>query len=752
MQDSAVPVAKDLVLVGGGHAHAGVILRLGMKPVPGLRVTLITRDIHTPYSGMLPGHIAGFYDYDQCHIDLRRLCRFAGVRLYHGEVEGLDLDEHRVWLPGRPPVPWDLLSINTGSRPRQSDVAGAAEHAIPVKPVDAFLRRWQALRERVLSSDGPFRIAVVGGGAGGVELLLSVQYRLREDLAARGDDPARLHFSLFTADAELLANHAPGVRRRFVRVLAERDVDVLTDAQVVAVRADGLDLTDGRSFAADAVLWATSASTPDWPARAGLAMDAEGFIRVDDCLRSVSHSEIFAAGDVASLPDPRPKSGVFAVRQGPVLHHNLVAAARGRSLRRYRPQRHFLGLITTGDRHAIASRGPWSAEGDWLWTVKDWIDRRFMRMFDQLPAMPEPETPAPAEGLADAELRETLANLPMRCGGCGAKVGSTVLERALARLPREGGEGIVAGGPTDADDAVAFAVPPGRLLVQSVDYFRAFLDDAHVFGAIAANHALGDLYAMNAAPHSALAIATVPFGREAVIEQTLFELLDGALGVLHEAGAVLAGGHSSEGAELAFGLAVNGLADPDRLLRKGGLRPGEVLILTKPLGTGTLMAADMRHRARGRWVQGAIEQMLRSNREAAIILHGQGASACTDVTGFGLLGHLLEMLRASGCSARIDLAALPVLDGALETLAMGIQSSLAPENLRLRRAVVDLEAVRNHPRYPLLFDPQTAGGLLAGVPAGAVDDCLEYLHAAGYQAARIGEVLAGEPQVMVDQG
>ncbi len=749
MQDGATPVAKDLVLVGGGHTHAGVILRLGMKPVPGLRVTLVTRDIHTPYSGMLPGHIAGFYDYDDCHIDLRRLCRFAGVRLYHGEVEGLDPEARELRVPGRPPVPYDLLSINTGSRPRQSDVPGAAEHAVAVKPVDGFLQRWAALRERVIASRGDFRIAVVGGGAGGVELLLSVQYRLRHELAARGDDPARLRFMLFTADAELLANHAPGVRRRFARVLAGRDVDCLTAARVVRVRADGLELADGRRFAADAVLWATTASTPDWPERAGLAVDEAGFIRVDDCLRSVSHPEVFAAGDVASLPDPRPKSGVFAVRQGPVLHHNLVAAARGRRLRRYRPQRHFLGLITTGDRHAIASRGPWSAEGDWLWTVKDWIDRRFMRMFDALPEMPEPAVPAPAEGLADAATRETLAALPMRCGGCGAKVGSTVLERALARLPCATRGDLLAGGPGEADDAVAFAVPEGRLLVQSVDYFRAFLDDAHLFGAIAANHALGDLYAMNAEPHSALAIATVPFGREAVVEQTLFELLAGAGEVLEAAGAVLAGGHSSEGAELAFGLAVNGLADAASLLRKGGLRPGDVLLLSKPLGTGTLMAADMRHRARGRWVEGAIASMRQSNREAARLLHAHGATACTDVTGFGLLGHLLEMLRASGCGARLDLAALPVLDGALETLAMGIQSSLAPENLRLRRAIEALEAVVDDPRYPLLFDPQTAGGLLAGVPTERAEACLTALRAAGCPAARIGEVVPGAPRVRV---
>lgn len=743
-RSSTAPVAKDLVLVGGGHAHVGVIRRLAMKPVPGLRVTLVARDIHTPYSGMLPGLIAGFYDYDDCHIDLRRLCRFAGVRLYHAEVEGLDLENRLVLAAGRPPLRYDLLSINTGSRPGAQGVEGAAQYALPVKPIDRFLERWEALQERVLASSGPFEILVAGGGAGGVELLLAVQHRLQTLLRERGDDPGRLGFTLCTADHEILADHAPGVRRRFQRVLRERGVRVWTGQPVAAVGPDRVRLADGRTLEAHATLWATSASTPDWPARAGLAVDEAGFIRVDDHLRSLSHPEVFAAGDVASLPDARPKSGVFAVRQGPVLHHNLVAALAGRRLRRYRPQRRFLGLITTGDRYAVASRGGWSAEGRWLWTLKDRIDRRFMRMFNELPAMPEPEGPAPAEGLADEETRRVLASLPMRCGGCGAKVGATVLERVLARLPCAGRPEILAGAPGDPDDAVALRLPPERLLVQSVDHFRAFLDDAYTFGAIAANHALGDLYAMGAEPHSALAVATVPYGREAVVEETLYELLAGAAEVLGAAGAVLAGGHSGEGAELAFGLAVNGLADPQRLLRKGGLKPGQRLLLTKPLGTGTLMAADMRHQAKGRWVEAAIAHMLQSSAEASAILRAHGATACTDVTGFGLLGHLLEMLRASDAGARLDLDALPVLEGALETLAAGIQSSLQPENLRLRRALAEPQAALAHPRYPLLFDPQTAGGLLAGVPPEQADACLDALHRAGYRAAAIGEVVAAQ--------
>jgi selenide,water dikinase len=287
------------------------------------------------------------------------------------------------------------------------------------------------------------------------------------------------------------------------------------------------------------------------------------------------------------------------------------------------------------------------------------------------------------------------------------------------------------------DDAAVLAVPPGKLLVQSVDYFRAFIDDAYVFGQIAANHALGDVFAMGAEPQSALAIATVPYGRERVVERALYELMSGALAVLAPTGAVLAGGHTSEGAELAFGLTVNGLVDPDAIWRKGGLKPGDRLVLTKPIGTGTLFAADMRRLAKGRWIDAAIASMVLSNQAAAVCLRRHGASACTDVTGFGLLGHLVEMTRASGVDAILELEAIPQLEGAAETVAAGILSSLQPQNLRLRRAVRDLEQAARHPQFALLFDPQTAGGLLAGVPADRADACVAELRALGYLAAAV---------------
>ncbi|WP_347330534.1 selenide, water dikinase SelD [Marinimicrobium locisalis] len=740
------PTLRDIVLIGGGHSHVGVLKRFAMKPEPGVRLTVICRDTHTPYSGMLPGYIAGHYRYDDVHIDLRRLAEYAGARFFRDEAVGLNRDQQTVLCKNRPPVPYDRVSINIGSTPQMRSIGGEPEHAVPVKPIHQFNDRWQQLLDRITHHAGTTRVAVVGGGAGGVELTLAMHYRLRNELAAMGRDPEELVFDLFTRDEKILPTHSQRVRSHFHQALAYRDINLHTNAEVTTVQAGRLQTADGHWHEADEIVWVTSAGGAAWLKDTGLELDESGFIRVSDTLQTLTDPNVFAAGDIATqVNQPREKAGVFAVRQGRPLADNLRAAILNRPLKPYRPQKRWLALISTGEQYAVASRGGFSCAGRWVWRWKDSIDRRFMAKFNDLPPMDE-NTMGKARPsripLDQEEQSQAISAVAMRCGGCGAKVGATVLSRALSTLqPVEREEVLV--GLHAPDDAAVVRVPAGKVAVHTIDFFRAFIDDPYIFGQVAANHALGDIFAMGAEAQSATAVATVPQGLESKVEDTVFQMMTGALDVLNDANCALVGGHTGEGKELALGFAVNGLMGEDETaLTKGALQPGQALILTKPIGTGTLFAAHARLGAKGRWIDGALESMCLSNRLAAQCLREHGATACTDLTGFGLLGHLVEMTRPSGVDAELNLSELPLLDGAEETVAAGILSSLQPANVRLRRAIKEQEKWMDHPRYPLLFDPQTAGGLLASVPAEQVEACVLALQALGYPHTRvIGRVL-----------
>jgi selenide,water dikinase len=709
------------VLVGGGHPHVHVLSRFGMSSAPGVRVTLIPRDLESPYSGMLPGYVAGLYDFAECHIDLLRLARFAEARLIHDEAIGLDRAARHVLCRDHPPIRYDIVSLDIGSTPQRDDVPGAAEHTVAVKPIDRFGRRWEALLKRAAATRD-LRLAIVGGGAGGVELALAVTQRL----AGLPDTAPAV--TLVTREG-LLPSHNRRVRALLARILEQRGIRVLTDTPVKAVEPGRLIAADGGTVAFDEALWVTEASGAPWLADTGLPLDRRGFLLVDESLRSPADEAVFAAGDIATMPaHPREKAGVYAVRAGPPLADNLRRALAGRKLRRAVPQKRALALIGTGDGKAVASRGPFAAYGHSLWLLKDRIDRRWMRSYTELTFMAD-EAGADGEGA-------------MRCGGCAAKVPAEVLARAIARL-QPSSKPEVSLGLGSPDDAAIVSFPGAPPLLQTVHFFRAKVADPNLFGRIAANHALGDIYAMGGLPETALAIATLPPARPAITEQDLFHMLKGGTEVLEEAGAVLIGGHSAEGAELALGFAVTGRTRPGHILRKGGLRPGDRLVLTKPLGTGVILAAEMRGRAASRSYAAAVAAMRQSGAAASACLVAHGATACTDVTGFGLLGHLTEMLTASDtAAARLDPAATPALDGAMALLASGLTSSLHSGNAAALAALAPEDAEADPAFAALLIDPQTAGGLLAGIPAEQAGDCVAALAGLGYRAAVIGIVTA----------
>ena len=690
---------------------------LGMAPLDGVRVTMLAREAHTPYSGMLPGFVAGRYRWEDIHIDLGPLCRFAGARLIVAEVTGLSLDRNLVRCAGHPPVRFDMLSINCGATPEEFGGVG-----MPVKPIGRFLPRWRDVRKRARPGA---RIVFVGGGAGGVELAL----------AARRALPGGMDIQIVTP--ELMPGHGRAARRLLVDELLKADIG-LRYATATTASANRLTLADGAAIPFDWLFWVTGVVAPGWVRESALATDAEGFARVDGRLRSISHPQVFAAGDVASLDgQQRPKSGVIAVRAGPVLATNLRRALGGRRPRRFRAQKRFLSLIGTGDGRAVASKWGLGVRGRWVWLWKDWIDRRFMRRYQQLPnmaAVSETDEPRVAFG---GQAEKALD--PMRCGGCGAKLAAGPLRRVLNRLPTQKHAAVLQG---IGDDAAVLRGQAEPLLL-TVDGFRSLVDDPYLFGRITAHHSLNDIYAMGARPTSAMAMATVPLMAEALMEEELYQLLKGAVDALNGDGVPLVGGHSSEGAELSLGLAVTGMAEAP-LLTKGGAHAGDRLLLTKPLGVGVLLAAHMRGLAPTRLLQAGVRHMDQSNQKALAVLRAHGVRAATDVTGFGLLGHLSEMLRASDAGVEIWLEAVPRLEGALESFDGGAASTLQAGN---ELALADFEIRGGAPMEPvvrLLADPQTSGGLLACIPQAKVADCLEALVAAGYPAsAEIGVIRPG---------
>jgi selenide,water dikinase len=723
--------AQRLVLVGGGHAHVTVLRALAMRPEPGLEITLIAKELDAPYSGMLPGYVAGHYDLDACLIDLVRLAHYAGARLIHGEADGLDAAAKRIHIAGRPPLAYDLLSINTGITPAIDGIAGAREHAIAVKPVSTFAPRWKALEARALQPDGPRRIVMAGTGAAGFELVLAIRHRLRQETVRRGLDPSGFRFTI-VGSGPLLASHNRRARALAAQELADMGIELIENDAVVACRAGDVVLASGRIVPSEATLLTTKAAAPGWFADTGLALDTDGFLAVGETLQTIGHDDIFAAGDCAAvLAHPREKAGVFAVRQGPVLAQNLKLRVRGLLAVPFRPQRHFLTLLSCGDRRAIAARGALAAGGAWAWRLKDRIDRAFMRRFQDLP---------PPMGLAEGE--------EMLCAGCAAKLGPASLARALDRFVRGNGRDASLPSPPGAglirnlapnDDAALLDLGADQLRLETIDQFPAIWPEPYVLGEIAAAHALGDVLAKGGRPDHVLALAGLPTAAAHLMEDDLFQMLSGAAAVLAPGGVSVVGGHTARTPEMSVGFFVSGTVPRDGAWLKGGLRGGEALVLTKPLGTGLVFAGWMRRLARARDVVAALAGMRMSSAAAADVLRTHRVTGVTDVTGFGLAGHLIEMLEASGLQATIGLGACPRYPGVDVLIAAGVRSSLLPDNLaladRIETDVDDAEAA-----LALLFDPQTSGGLLAGVAADEAGRVLAELAAAGVEAAIVGRV------------
>ncbi|MEP4195515.1 MAG: selenide, water dikinase SelD [Aliishimia sp.] len=716
-----VPLTRDLVFVGGGHAHALVLRKWGMSPLPGARLTVINPGPTAPYTGMLPGHIAGHYSRDTLEIDLMRLTRFAGARLILSHAIGIDREARLIHVEGREPVAYDTASIDVGITARM-DIPGFAEHAVGAKPLDIYAHTWRAFRDAVGKGTTSPTIAVIGGGVAGCELAMAMAFSLRE----KGAAPS---VTVLEAGPEISGVAAPA-RLKLLQAMTDLGVSVLPNAKVLEITKSQVRLADHPAIDAALCVGAAGAFPHAWIGQTDLPLH-QGFIEIDPNLRVKGEANLFAVGDCAHMPfAPRPKAGVFAVRAAPVLYNNLRASLAGAPLKTFRPQKSYLKLISLGGKSAMADKKGFAFAAPILWRWKDRIDRAFMDRLEHLPHMKPPALPREvALGVRDDAQADPL------CGGCGAKVGRAALEQGITPNQGELHPDVVAG---HGDDAAILRRPDGGFQVLSTDHLRAFVDDPVQMTRIAAMHALGDIWAMGASPQTALTSIILPRMSPPLQERTLREISETAQAVFGQVGASVVGGHTSMGAEMTIGFTVTGTR-VQMPIAQSGAKDGDVLLLTRPIGTGVILAAHMAGQASGRIVANMLATLERTQDIAAAVLNK--AHAMTDVTGFGLAGHVQAICSVSHLRGEIWRDKVPVYEGARELSERGVRSSLLQDNI----ADTPTEGIAD----PLLHDPQTAGGLLAALPQDAAKAALIRLQSKGSQGWIIGRLSTGRGPLKV---
>ena len=719
---------RDVVLIGAGHTNMHVARMFRMAPIHGVRLTIVSSFSRATYSGMLPGTLAGLYTAEDMEIDLWRLAAPSGIRVIIDEATSVDADKRRIHFASRPPIRFDIASIGIGSVPMGCGDWVSEAAFLPVKPMATFRDRLEArLADLATQSDftRPIRAVVVGGGAAGTE----ISFCLHAFLTERGL-PAEI--TLVDGATDILRGYEAKTQRKVCSQFEKRGIRLELGKRVTGVADDAVELNGQCHLDADIVLWATAASAPPLLENVNLPKADDGFLAVRSTLQTTGDRAVFVVGDSATLVNsPVRKAGVYAVRQGPVLWQNIRRMLKDQPLLAYQPQKDFLSLLADGTGRAFVDFQGMAGYGRWAWKLKDYIDRKFMRMYQSYEPMA-----MPTQHSAGPELPE------MRCRGCGGKAGAGVLTAALEQLAKDSPSPESHSALSGPEDAAMLKPDVTQADLVSVDFFQAFMDDPWLVGRVAALNSLSDIWAMGARPFGAMAMVQVEEGSPRQQTELLYQVLSGAVHEFSKSEVELLGGHTTEASELTVGFTILGSLDGGKPLKKKGLKPGHLLILTKPLGTGVLLAGIPQALTRGEWVDSMLASMLKSNQLAASLARQHGCVALTDVTGFGLAGHLLEMLDASQATAALSLSKIPLLPGFVELAEAGVESTLAPANRELAaRMTWNSDELATAPQATALCDPQTSGGLLIAVDGDNAKAILGSLSEADMQGQVIGSVV-----------
>ena len=696
-----------LVLAGGGHTHALVLLRWAMnsKLKPAGMITLVNQSSTTIYSGMFPGVVAGKYKIDEIIIDLRNLAAKTGVSFVNAEIKGIDLKKKKLLLEGRPEIEYSSLSLNIGTKTNfksNSLVRNYGKLAVPIKP---FSKSLKFIIEQDIykddSSAAPF--AIIGDGFAGVEIAFALRKRW----------PKR------SIQLKVKANRK--LTRNIYRTLKDLKIEIIYDNPPTLYPK----------------LICTGNKSHEWIKNSGLATNNEGRILTKNTLQVLNYPELFAVGDCGVIKDnPRPSSGVWAVRSAIPLAKNLEGVSKSLKLEEWCPQRKAIQLLDTYSskrypKAFMAWGGLIIGPSSILSRLKELIDKKFISKFDLF---------------SDMNSGNLNKKDMIKCRGCAAKLSYIPLNSALKKIDLI---------ESLKDDSINIGeLISGRTLIQSVDGFPALISDPWLNGRLLAFHSCSDIWACGGSVISAQSVINLPPLSNELQQELLFQVLEGINSALTSQGAKLLGGHTLESRKISeqpsslsieSSLIVNGtIADKRNFWSKGGLKKGDQILISRPLGTGVIFSAFMNGYVKPYILDSALKEMNKSQAQIVNYINELGhknpssdiVSACTDITGFGLLGHLSEMLEASNISQFnmnldpvkiiLDLDNIPIYEGVIELLDEGFESTLAPSNKIFLKNIdgdknIRLEVIYNSFKFrsalynnivKLLLDPQTCGPLV----------------------------------------
>ena len=699
IQIEEIPITNDLVLIGGGHSHLSVLMKLSKKPLNGNRITLITNEIDTPYSGMIPGYIEGIYSWRDSHIDLYRLCLKLNVRFIHAEVERVSAHEKEIYFKNRPKIKFDVLSINTGIQSNNREIKGAAKYCLPVKPISK-------LTNNFLNKITNFKsIAFIGGGAGSVELALAIKKRF---LNINQD----IKITIITGKRGLLSTFPQKTKLTSLKTLEKFKIDIIEYKRVLEVKPKHIILSDKSMLKIDKAILSTNSMTPKWLAKSDILLTKDNYILVNKSFQT-NYKYVFASGDVIDFNNQNlKKAGVFAVRSGKPLAINIRKFILGKKLVEYKFNKNYLALIGTSKRSAIATKYNLTFNSRFFFYLKKYIDQNFIKTFSDFRIRKKFTLDALKTDVLNIFVKHkekiTDVNDIMQCKGCAAKVPLNALKQAL---PKD----IV----STSEDAVS--VPGHPELYQTVDMISSIITDPFLLGKIAANHSISDMVSVNSKITSAMMILQLPLSKTEINSRDLEQVLLGANEIFKTIDCPLIGGHTMIGKDKdpIIGFSILGQKQKKIKIVKNRrkIKTKDLLILTEKIGSGLIFAGINNYLIDSYFQIDVIKQMIKGNLNFGKISNQLNILSMTDITGFGLANHLLNLIKRDNSKTGLTIYPnkIPLFQGVNECLNKDIKSSLFKSNYDI--AQKDIIYKRDKSKLDnILYDPQTVGGIAFIIP------------------------------------